>query len=87
MLFSVTQFAEQWLASNDGPGCARSVAKTGIRAISSDQPRVGLKFRRSCVNIIVGCQRFCCDHRLRHEIVATLIPRSVVAFESRFHSA
>jgi hypothetical protein len=87
MLFNVTQFAEPWLTSSAGSGCARSVAKTGIRAIGSDQPRVGLKFRRSCVNIIVGCQRFRCDHRLRHEIVATLIPRSVLAFESRFHSA
>jgi hypothetical protein len=64
MLFSFTQFAEQWLASNAVSGCARSVAKTRIRAIGSDQPRVGLKFRRSCVNRIVDCQRFRCDHRL-----------------------
>jgi len=77
MLFSFTQFAEQRLASNAGSGCARSVAKTGIRAIGSDEPRVALKFRRSCVNIIVGCQRFRCDQRLRHEIVATLIHRSL----------
>jgi hypothetical protein len=87
MLFGVTQFAEQWLASNAGSGCARSVAKTGIRAIGSDQPRVGLKFRHSCVSIIVGCRRFRCEHRLCHEIVATLIPRSVLPFESRFHFA
>jgi hypothetical protein len=87
MLFSVTQFAERWLASNAGSGCARSVAKTGIRAIGSDEPRVALKFRRRCVNIIVGCQRFRCDHRLRREVVATLILRSALAFESRFHSA
>ena len=36
MLFSFTQFAEQWLASNAASGCARSIAEARIRTIGSD---------------------------------------------------
>jgi hypothetical protein len=82
MLFSFAEFAEQWLASNSG-----SIAETRFRTVSGGQSYSQFGFRWSDVRIIFRGQRFYRYRRLRHEIVATLIPRGVVAFESCFHSA
>jgi hypothetical protein len=87
MLFSVTQFAEQWLASNAGSGCTRSIAETRFRTVSGGWPYSQFGFRWSDVRIVFRGQRFYRYHRLRHEIDAALVLRTVLPFESRFHSA